>query len=592
MLQLRRALVLLMATFFVFTGVHASGQAYTSIVVFGDSLSDVGNDSNASLGIYGPSAQLPGPASNYTNGRFTDGTDTVPAAHNYNGVWIEQLAARLAAKPPVVASTTPGGTGRDYAFGFAFMNGGSVPLTYGPGGALVIPVDGIEKQVSIYLGTSPVITNKTLFVIWGGANDLLNATTADAIAAAAVSEAALVQTLINAGATEILVPNLPPLGLTPRFNASAAPSATANLSATIFNQTLAKALAAIPAANPGKTLHIYQLDTNTLFNTVIGPPLYTGLANVTAGAQGVSTVNPDTYLFWDDLHPTTYGHSLIASAALTLLGTPVTTTTTLATSNVSPNPNASVTLTASVTAASGVPSGTVTFYDAGTVLGTAYTSGSTTTTTAALTTAFAVSGSHTITATFNGVNGYVNSNSSSLAEAVSTPALTFTPNNTSLLLAPGASATDVFTVNTVGGYSGTVSFACGTVPSNFTCSFSPTSLSVSGATATASTKLTITAGGSARLAIPVLPGESGSTSLLALLPFAGLAGLLAARRRLPRNFGLMLLAVMASGAALVGISGCSSSGSTAQATKGFYTVPVTATSNGTRYTSNITVLVQ
>ena len=36
-----------------------------------------------------------GPASGYTAGRFTDGTDTVPAAHNYNGVWVEQLAALL-----------------------------------------------------------------------------------------------------------------------------------------------------------------------------------------------------------------------------------------------------------------------------------------------------------------------------------------------------------------------------------------------------------------------------------------------------------------------------------------------------------------
>ena len=36
------------------------------------------------------------------------------------------------------------------------------------------------QQLADYLATNPTITNKTLFVVWGGANDLLNATSSAA----------------------------------------------------------------------------------------------------------------------------------------------------------------------------------------------------------------------------------------------------------------------------------------------------------------------------------------------------------------------------------------------------------------------------
>ena len=150
----------------------ARGQAYTSIVVFGDSLSDVGNDAAVSYGIYGSSAQVPGPATGYTNGRFTDGTDTSPAARNYTGVWAEQLAAMLPAKP-VLKNSLAGGT--DYAYGFATTNSGTSVFSYGPGNALSFNVNNMGTQVAGYLATNPVITNKTLFIVWGGANDLIAA---------------------------------------------------------------------------------------------------------------------------------------------------------------------------------------------------------------------------------------------------------------------------------------------------------------------------------------------------------------------------------------------------------------------------------
>jgi len=91
----------------IFTVALASAQQFTKIVVFGDSLSDTGNVAHLTEMKYG--VRVPRPVADYTDGRFTDGTDTVPAAHNYFGVWIEQLAASLPAKP-VIKDSLDGGT--------------------------------------------------------------------------------------------------------------------------------------------------------------------------------------------------------------------------------------------------------------------------------------------------------------------------------------------------------------------------------------------------------------------------------------------------------------------------------------------------
>jgi phospholipase/lecithinase/hemolysin len=42
------------------------------------------------------------------------------------------------------------------------------------------------------------------------------------------------------------------------------------------------------------------------------------LLNVTASSQG-APVNPDLFLFWDDIHPTTHGHNIVAMSAAAAL---------------------------------------------------------------------------------------------------------------------------------------------------------------------------------------------------------------------------------------------------------------------------------
>jgi phospholipase/lecithinase/hemolysin len=310
----RRALHLLPALLFVLVAVAASAQNYTSIVVFGDSLSDTGNVADLTQAKYG--FRLPGLDFDYTDGRFTDGMNTVPAAHNYFGVWIEQLAATFPAKP-VIKASLDGGT--NYAYGFAFTGNGTASFTFGPGDELSVTINNIGQQITDYLATKPKITDKTLFIIWGGANDLLNATSTKDVVDAAVDQAGNLERLVAAGATQFIVPNLPNLGAIPRLNGSPTTSIPATKATVLYNTVLAAGVAVVRDFNPGRNLKIAQLDIFGLINKIVASPSKFGLADVKDSSQGNPLVNPDTFLFWDDLHPTTRGHNIVSSAAGKLL---------------------------------------------------------------------------------------------------------------------------------------------------------------------------------------------------------------------------------------------------------------------------------
>jgi outer membrane lipase/esterase len=306
----RPLLCLFSAILFTFTAVLAHAQDYTSIVIFGDSLSDTGNVANLTEAKYG--VRVPGPAADYTDGRFTDGDDTVPAAQKYFGVWIEQFAAMLPSKP-IIKNSLDGGT--DYAYGFATTGSGTGVFTFGPSDSLSVNVNNIGQQITDYLATCPVISDKTLFVVWGGAIDVLYATAPDDVVKAAINQAVNIQRLIDAGATRFIIPNLPPLGLVPRLNGSPTTSIPATKASVDYNQFLGAALAILHDFNRGKHLRLVQLDVFALFNQIVASPSKYSLADVNTSSQGIYAVDPDTYLFWDDLHPTTRGHNILALTA-------------------------------------------------------------------------------------------------------------------------------------------------------------------------------------------------------------------------------------------------------------------------------------
>ena len=322
---LRRAparLVMLLSVL-VLGGLSAArAQTYSQIIVFGDSLSDTGNDADVSDAKYG--VRVPGQALggevNYTDGRFTSGKDTSPASTLHGGVWHEQLAKLFLGLPSAVASLDGG---LDYAYGGATTENGTRELDFT--GSIGITVNNMGQQVSDFLAKYPTIDPASLVIVWGGANDIfVSDPAADALIQTAKDsvkrESALIKTLARAGAVNFLVPNLPPIGNTPRYNTSPGDIAAYNAACEAFGTKLATKLATTTTqlAAEGITVNIKILDVYGLFQRLLANQQSYNFYNITQSSQGES-VKADNYLFWDDVHPTTSGHYQLALEAYTVL---------------------------------------------------------------------------------------------------------------------------------------------------------------------------------------------------------------------------------------------------------------------------------
>lgn len=464
---------------FLLAGPLAAQTSFSTVVVFGDSLSDTGNIAHLTQAASGGLVRYPGDNTglklDYTDGRFTDGKDTQPAAQAYFGVWIEQLAASFPGKPAVTDSLD-GGT--NYAYGDATTANSTTTVSEGP---LSITLHNMGQQMADYLGQSPapVPNAKTLYVFWGGANDIYGAVSAAvaagtdpsaaataAAATAVANESSYIQQLIAKGATNFLVVNEPPLGGVPSYATTA--SATAlNTGAAVLAQGLAQALAAIKAASAanGVAVNFYPVDVLTQFATAAGTPMALGLSNVTAPAQNIGP-SPDTYLIWDGVHPTTTGHHIVAALAANLF-TPLVASSTALTVPATAVAGQAVTMSAKVTSAasSSVPSGLVSFFTGSTLLGSAALDGTGTAT--ASFAAVAAASPYTITAVYAGDTTYKTNASAAGTVSVLGSAVGTTTTLGSSNASAGTGTAVTFTatvapaVSTFGSPAGTVTFTDG-----------------------------------------------------------------------------------------------------------------------------------
>jgi Bacterial Ig-like domain (group 3)/FG-GAP-like repeat len=256
-------------------------------------------------------------------------------------------------------------------------------------------------------------------------------------------------------------------------------------------------------------------------------------------------------------------------------------------SNLNPsNVNQNVTFTATVTAAP-VPggatqtiTGTVTFYDGSTSLGSGTISGGI----ATLTTQFNAQGPHLIFPAYSGDTNYVGNKNlitnpgvtlvQNVVQGSGTPRYTLSATPSTATLSPGESTQFTITATPIGGDTETINFSCLSLPQDVSCAFSPTGVTLNGSTPSFVT-LTVTVSPTA-IAANSPPQLKGSFSLAAVtIGIVGWVTLLSVRRTRGK---MSLVVVMITLALILASMGCSNSvGSTVGTPK---IIQVKATGNG------------
>lgn len=286
------------------------GGVHLQIVSFGDSLSDVGT--------YAPIAGAVG------GGRFTT---------NPGQVWTQDVAQYYG--DTLSAAYTIGVDHKLSAHGgFGYAEGGSTVATPADQYDFLTDVIGniempVNQQVSSYVSDHGSFNGNQLVLVWAGANDVLRAGTPPAanttVEQAATMLAQIVAQIVQGGATHVVVVNVPNVGLSPKGLASADGGANLSQLSQLFNTTLNAALQS--NGLQGKVIEIdsytwitqaianYQANGFTVSNTAQAcdpskTPDDTSL--LCSPATYVAPNADQTYMFADDLHPTTHLHTLFA----------------------------------------------------------------------------------------------------------------------------------------------------------------------------------------------------------------------------------------------------------------------------------------
>lgn len=260
------------------------------MVVFGDSLSDTGN-------IYNDLQwKFPAPHSWFL-GRFSNGP-----------VWPEYFA-EMTALP--MSNWAIGGAETKNAF--VFING----------------LDTQIRSFAKYAAKSNVYDpSRTLFTVLAGANDIMNDGSADMAATIQASERleASLNDLVRLGARKIALLNLPDISRTPSFRDDAQQAFLIQQKVNLYNLRL---FFMVERIQEESDVDIRIVDLKNMFDRVLAAPDAVGLSNTTHSCLNMPTDNktdyvtgpamtpacdPDRYVFWDRVHPTTRMHRMIAEA--------------------------------------------------------------------------------------------------------------------------------------------------------------------------------------------------------------------------------------------------------------------------------------
>jgi phospholipase/lecithinase/hemolysin len=326
----RHGVMALLTVFVILSGESfANGKPFDRIVVFGGSLSDPGNafvllsdpaafnfDQGCDLGT---PANVP-PYDALDEFLIPDGTYAKGGHHVSNGAtWVEQLARGMGLSGTVRPALRSSGTeASNYAVGGARAN--AYPCRF-----------NLSDQLKAYLNDFPITSDNTLVAIEMGGNDVRDILAGldpyDTMSGALTNIKNTILTLYGQGARKFLLLNVPGPGYTPAvqmIDALIPGSADlANDVAKVFNLQLKQMQVALNDNLLGidvRILDLYQLLEDIIDNPQNFDIINTTDACVTPNVPPYSCKKPDTYVFWDGIHPTKTVHGIMAQEAATTLG--------------------------------------------------------------------------------------------------------------------------------------------------------------------------------------------------------------------------------------------------------------------------------
>ncbi|HEY9725579.1 MAG TPA: SGNH/GDSL hydrolase family protein [Chroococcales cyanobacterium] len=289
--------------FCVLSPLKALAASFSSMYVFGDSLSDTGNTFNVSKALTGTGYPQPP----YFEGHLSNGPN-----------WVDYLAEDLGLNPVPVTTIAPGVLPTE-GINFAFAG-----ATTGTDNTVDPRLPALQQEITAFQGllaqTAQPADPNALYIVWAGANDYLptQSTTFTPFTTPGPSISNLsfaLNTLVQAGAKNLMVVNLPNLGELP-LTRNTPISQGLNSLAQAHNAQLTTLTQSL-----GSDVNVTSVDVNTLFTNAINNPAQFGFTNVTDPCFNNITVcnSPNQYLFWDGIHPTTATHQFIADLAFNSL---------------------------------------------------------------------------------------------------------------------------------------------------------------------------------------------------------------------------------------------------------------------------------
>ena len=235
-----------------------------------------------------------------------------------NGLlWVDYLAPKLGVAEDAISNFAVGGatTGTNN-----LLNALIHPLLNAP---------GLQQQVEGFTANNPSANSDALYIVWAGVNDYLAGATDPTTTLDNLSM--LLTSLVNAGAKNILVGDVPDYRHFP-VSVDASNSRLPGRLDSLISSGLSSVIKAHNSALPktldflrqslGSNINLILFRTSLLFDEIISSPSNFNLTNVTnACVTSPDTVcnNPDEYLFWDNTHPTTVAHQLVADLVFSTL---------------------------------------------------------------------------------------------------------------------------------------------------------------------------------------------------------------------------------------------------------------------------------